>query len=106
MRRELVIRPEAEAELAEAFGWYEQQNPGLGAEFLRSADAALQSILRAPQQYPRVHKAIRRALVRRFPYGVFFIEEGDRIVVLAVFHARRNPKHWRDRTSTESPRSR
>jgi plasmid stabilization system protein ParE len=97
MSRRLIIRPEAEAELAEAFDWYEGRVAGLGAEFLLCVDAILNAILRNPQQYPQVHRAVRRALTRRFPYEVLFVGDDDRVVVLAVFHARRNPKHWQER---------
>lgn len=98
MKRELIIRPEAEAELAEAFDWYEERARGLGSEFLISVDATVHAIVRKPQQFARVHKDVRRALLRRFPYAVFFLVEDTRIVVLAVFHAKRSPKHWRART--------
>jgi len=84
--------------MTEAFGWYEDCNPGLGDEFLLCLDAAFGSILRSPRQYPLVHRTTRRALIRRFPYEVFFVEEDRRIVVVAVFHAKRDPKCWRDRT--------
>lgn len=58
MSHELIIRPEAEAELAETFNWYEARIPGLGSEFLLAVDALLNSIVRNPQQYPIVHKTI------------------------------------------------
>ena len=66
MKYELVIRPEAEAELKNAFDWYEQL-PGLGSHFILSVDAVINSILRNPQQYPVVYRNVRRALTRRFP---------------------------------------
>ena len=94
MSRELIIRPEAETDLLEAFNWYEARVPGLGSEFLLAIDALLNSILSNPQQYPAVHKTIRRALTRRFPFQVFFVAEDTRVVVVAVFHARRNPRRW------------
>ena len=97
MSRRLIVRPEAEAEMAEAFDWYEDRVPGLGSEFLLCVDAVLGAILRSPEQYPRVHRTVRRALTRRFPYGIFFVEKGERIVVLSVFHAKRNPKRWQER---------
>lgn len=97
MARELVVRPEAEAELAEAFRWYEERVRGLGTEFLLAVDAAFHSILRNPQQYPQVYRTARRALLRRFPYAVFFVTEATRITVIAVFHAKRNPKRWQQR---------
>lgn len=98
MNLELIIRSVAEAELAEAFDWYEERVPGLGSDFLLSVDAALNVITRNPQQYPIVHKTIRRALTRRFPYEILFVIEHERIIVLAVFHAKRDPKNWQDRS--------
>lgn len=88
---ELIIRPEAEMEMAEAFDWYEARVPGLGSEFLLTVDAIMNAILRNPQQYPVVHKNLRRAITRRFPYQVIFIVEEKQIFVIAVFHAKRNP---------------
>ena len=98
MTLELIVRPEAEAEMGEAFDWYEERLPGLGSDFLLNVDATFHAILRNPSQYPVVHRNLRRALIRRFPYQVFFLLEEHRIVVLAVFHAKRSPKRWQGRT--------
>lgn len=97
MSRQLIVRPETEAEMADAFDWYEDRVPGLGSEFLLCVDATFSAILRSPQQYPRIHRIVRRALTRRFPYEVFFVEDDERVVVLSVFHAKRNPKRWQER---------
>jgi plasmid stabilization system protein ParE len=97
MSRRLIIRPEAKEELTDAYRWYEARMTGLGSEFLLCIDAVLQSITRNPELYTPVHRLVRRALSRRFPYEIFFIEDNDRIVVLSVFHASRNPKSWRER---------
>jgi plasmid stabilization system protein ParE len=97
MSRSLIVRPEAEMEVADAFNWYESRVSGLGSEFLLCVDTSFDAIHRNPQQFPRVHKAVRRAVIRRFPYEVFFVEDTERIVVLSVFHAKRNPKSWRER---------
>ena len=97
MKKPLIIRPEAEFDLAEAYGWYETRVSGLGSEFLLSIDAALSSIQRTPELYPVIHKNVRRNLIRRFPYGIFYVAEQDRIVVLAVLHVRRDPRSWKDR---------
>jgi hypothetical protein len=67
MKYDLIVRPEAEAELAEAFNWYERQVAGLGSRLLLSVDAAINSIQRDPLQYPILYKNVRRALTRRFP---------------------------------------
>ena len=97
MKRALIIRPEAERDLAEAYQWYESQLSGLGSDFLLRLDATLSSIQRTPDLYPAVHGKIRRALIRRFPYGIFYLVERNRIVVLGVLHARRDPRTWRHR---------
>jgi plasmid stabilization system protein ParE len=98
MKKPLIVRPEAEADLAEAYQWYEEQVPGLGAEFLLCVDAVMASIQRNPQLYPTVHKGVvRRALARRFPYGVFFVEAERNVSVIGVVHAKRNPRVWQDR---------
>ena len=97
MNRQFLIRPEAEAEIAEAFNWYEDQVVGLGEAFLLCLDAAFSAIVRNPLQFPRVHSIVRCALMRRFPYEIFFVNDTERIVVLSVFHAKRNPKRWKER---------
>jgi len=84
MRGRLIIRPEAEAELAEAFDWYEARLPGLGFEFLKSIDSIFNSINRNPLAYPIVYRTVRRALMRRFPYEIFFVAEPKIVVILAV----------------------
>lgn len=99
----LLIRPEAELEIADALNWYKLQAEGLSSEFLRAVDACMNSVERIPLAYPIVHKNIRRALLRKFPYGIFFVyetnEDEEHIIVLACFHARRDPKGWQSRES-------
>jgi plasmid stabilization system protein ParE len=97
MTYRLLIRPEAEVELAEAFDWYERRVPGLGADLLAAVDTAVDSILSNPPQHPTVYGSVRRALTRRFPYQVLFLVEADVVVVIAIFHGARDPKHWQDR---------
>ena len=98
MTRSLIVRPEAEADIAQAFDWYEARVTGLGSEFLLVLDATFNSILRNHLLYPEIHKTVRRALTRRFPFGVFFLVEEARIVILSVFHVKRNPDEWKKRT--------
>jgi plasmid stabilization system protein ParE len=63
----LLIRPEAEADLTDAYRWYENKDEGLGAEFLRSVEASLAALLKNPDAYQKLHENIQRALVRRDP---------------------------------------
>ena len=97
MAAELIFAPEAETDIGEAFGWYENQRPGLGEEFLSCVDACIKKICRTPEIYAKVYKQCRRALVRRFPYAIFYEYTGETIVIYCVFHTSRDPRKWRDR---------
>jgi plasmid stabilization system protein ParE len=97
MAAKLVVAPEAELDIAEAYVWYESRRIGLGEEFLGSVDAAIERIGRHPAIYPEVHETYRRALIRRFPYGIFFESTETSITVYAVFHTSRDPEKWRQR---------
>ena len=94
----LTIRREAEADISEAFQYYESCRPNLGSNFLLCIEGSLSRIQKNPEQYKVVHKRIHRALVNRFPYGIYYTVLGDDVVVLAVLHARRNPEYWKRRT--------
>ena len=91
---EVRIAASAAFEMDAAFDWYEKRQPGLGTEFLRSCEAAFSAIGRAPRLHRVIRNGIRRALLRRFPFGVFFAEEKDTVVILAVVHVRRSPENW------------
>ena len=70
------------------------QRFGLGAEFLDALDVQLQAIIQAPQLFAQTHRGIRRALLRRFPYGVFYASNGEIISVLAVVRTSRSQRRW------------
>jgi plasmid stabilization system protein ParE len=97
MAAELVIAPEVENDLAEAYAWYEDHRVGLGEEFLRCVEASIQAIRRMPGSYAMVHRTYRRALVRRFPYAVFYEHTSGTVAVYCVCHTARNPAKWRRR---------
>lgn len=90
----LVFRPKVGRDLPGAFGWYEEQRPGLGEEFLGAVDESFDAVERFPELFPRVHGEVRRAMVSRFPYVVFYRIEATRIVVLAVLQTTRDPDLW------------
>jgi plasmid stabilization system protein ParE len=93
----LVFRPEAETELLDARAWYEAERVALGAVFAAAVETTVTAILHNPLAYPRVKGDTRRALIRRFPYAVYFRPTEDEIIVLAVMHGRRHPRNWRSR---------
>ena len=71
MSRPLILRPEAEADLAEAKDWYETQREGLADEFRECIDEAMDRIHEMPELQVEIYKGVRRRLVRRFPYAIF-----------------------------------
>ncbi len=98
MTLEVRVRPEAEEDIADAATWYEDQLPGLGQDFLDQVLEKFLSIAKQPEMFPVVYKDIRRALLNRFPFAIYYRKETDAIVVLAVIHGSRNPRHWKKRT--------
>ncbi|MBO1347320.1 MAG: type II toxin-antitoxin system RelE/ParE family toxin [Hormoscilla sp. GUM202] len=112
MTYNILIQPEAELDLIEAYNWYEERSQGLGDEFITAVDICLSLIQRNPLSYPVVavspgndkstkgetqDEQFHRALVRRFPYEIFYRISDETIVVLACFHGRRNPQWWQNR---------
>jgi plasmid stabilization system protein ParE len=94
----IVLREEAEEDIREAHEWYEAQRSGLGDELIAELDASFQRLQAAPSRYPKVHKDLRRALLRRFPYAVYFSATSNGILVFGVLHQRRSPAVWQRRS--------
>jgi|SRR5262245_1398332 len=95
----MIIRftPEADTELAESRLWYARQRENLDLEFMQSIDDALARIAANPNLCPIVYRNLRRAVVRRFPFAIFYEIAIDEIQVIAVFHSRRDPEKWKVR---------
>ena len=88
----LIVRPEAEADLQQAYSWYEDQQPGLGRAFMDEVSTCLSAIEQRPLSFAVVNAAARRAMTRRFPYALFFVAGEEVISVVAAFHMARNPE--------------
>ena len=93
----VLIRPAAAADIDDAFRWYEAQHPGLGGEFREVLRTTLNNISEHPNLYQVVHRNTRRAFMRRFPYGIYYREYVDVIVVVACIHGSRDPRRWQTR---------
>ena len=91
------IDPSAHAAVRGASRWYEDQRPGLGHEFLDEVDLVFTRVGQTPLQFPEVEPNVRRALLRRFPFAVYFLE-GEVVEIIAVLHMRRDPETWRSRS--------
>lgn len=93
----LIITAEAEEDFTEVKDWYDQQRRGLGQDFVLCVEEALERIRRIPQGAREVYPGVRRVVVRRFPYGVFYRVDPDQIAVIAVYDCRRDPRGWQER---------
>lgn len=95
------LKLSAVEDLADAFAWYETRSSGLGDELLDEVGHTVNSISRHPLGNAIAWKDIRRALVRRFPYSVFYRVTPHEIVVRAIFHNSRKPSRWKNRLRKE-----
>ena len=97
MSLQVVFRIAARLEFEEAVNWYDEQRKGLGEEFLHEIDELVFRMSEHPARYPVVFADVHRAMTRRFPYSVIFRTRSSTLVVLAVFHSRRDPRVWKRR---------
>jgi plasmid stabilization system protein ParE len=97
MRLPIVLRDEAQAEFDEAFDFYEARQTGLGIDFLARVQRVFDRIGVNPLMHRVVVGDIRKAVVTRFPFCVFYRVHSDRVEVIAVFHGSRDPSIWQGR---------
>lgn len=90
----LVFRPEARREILVAQSWYEDRAPGLGLEFARAVDVAVERIHRTPAAFACLEAQYRHLILRRFPYSIVYHATDAEIVVVSCFHHRRKPSSW------------
>lgn len=97
MAANLTFAAEVERDIGDAYDWYEQRRVGLGEDFLSCVDACLERICRSPEIHAKVYENYRRALVRRFPYAIFYEYADNLVTVYSIFHTAQDPAKWRDR---------
>ena len=98
MSAHIVFQRVVRSEFDESADWYERRQAGLGPRFVVAVQRVLDRITEQPDFYPVVHSGVREALVQRFPFCIYYREEADQILVLAVFHTSRDPSVWQSRT--------
>jgi plasmid stabilization system protein ParE len=96
--RHVFVGRRAQREADEAARWYESESKGLGSAFVEVLERVLAQVEENPRQFPAVHRNIRRALLKRFPYGVFFRVLRTEIKVIAIIHLARHPWRWQSRS--------
>ena len=98
----MIVRfhPDADEELLNSRSWYARKRLGLDAEFMRCVDEAIMRIKRNPRRFPIALRQARKATIKRFPYTLYFEANETEIMVLAVFHAKRDPEIWMQRVDS------
>jgi plasmid stabilization system protein ParE len=97
MKRRTFVRPEAQADIREAARWYETRQTGLGLRFVGEVRESLRRIADNPLRFPNVDKDVRRALLHKFPYSIYFVNEPEAAAIIAVLHQHRRPGAWKSR---------
>lgn len=97
MRYELVVRPEAELDILEAHNWYENEEGGLGNDFLSATKEAIDRAVKSPLSFQTVLGISRRVVLKRFPYSLFFTVIDNVITLTACVHHKRHPRTWKSR---------
>lgn len=97
MSYRIKFRPEAEKDLEKSAKWYEEQRENLGFDFLDEVDKKCHIIQQDPLIYEEAYKNLRRVVVNRFPFNIFYFVEGKSIIIVAVIHGSRHPQKWQKR---------
>jgi plasmid stabilization system protein ParE len=94
----VLFHPDAELEFNAAIDYYEAIENGLGYDFTLEIASAIGRVTDFPKAWLVTEGEIRRALVKRFPYGILYAEDQDTIYIIAVMHLHRDPEYWKYRT--------
>jgi toxin ParE1/3/4 len=90
----LIVRQRVIDQSRKQYVWYEEKRIGLGEDFLLSVEACLNYIQRSPFAFQKKYNDVRVGLPDKFPFGIFYIVDKDRIIVLALFYLGQNPKKF------------
>ena len=97
MNLPVILSPAADREFEAAAEWYENQQAGLGTRFVNQVQDTLDRIGHDPELHAVVYKDLRRALVIKSPYNIFYRALADRVEVIAIVHGHRDPSVWQSR---------
>ena len=95
--RRIEFHPEAQDEFISAAQFYERQTEGLGLDFITTVQRTYERLLESPASGPPFGRRLRRLLVPKFPFGLLYRVEPERIYIIAVMHLHRQPGYWRSR---------
>jgi plasmid stabilization system protein ParE len=91
----LEIQDDANAEIVQAYAYYEEKREGLGEEFIKNLDTYFERIIANPKHFPEKRKPYREAVVKRFPYLIVYEITEKKIIIYSVFNTWQNPSKKR-----------
>lgn len=98
MSRQLIVTRDARADIADAVAWYRERSPESADRLRTELESVYASLVEYPEMYPIVYRRFRRALLRKFPFAVFFVIEPDSVLIVAVTHQARDENAWKRRS--------
>jgi toxin ParE1/3/4 len=97
MENEVIFHPQARVELISALEWYEKQQAGQSRRFWVEYSNCVEGIRNNPLLFPVVYGKYRRLVMRNFPYNIVFQFKQPVVLIVSVFHQKRNPLKWKKR---------
>ena len=97
MKYRIVLTPDARADIGSAVHWYQGKDPDAAFRFLLETQATINRIKQYPKSFPFVRGALRRAVLDRFPFSIYFYLKNEIVSVIAVVHQRRRDITWLSR---------
>jgi plasmid stabilization system protein ParE len=91
------LSAEARRDLRQIVDYYNLQRPGLGQRFVLAVVDRPEAVAETPGSFPQVYADLRRSIVRKFPYGIFYRTVDEVVRVVAIMHLHRDPESWRRR---------
>lgn len=92
-----VFHPQAAEDYLAACQYYSAIEGNLGVAFVHCVEQALKQVRQQPLAWQPVDEDVRRILLARFPYGLYYTVEKDTLLVVSISHMKRLPGHWRER---------
>ncbi len=102
MSWEIIFHRDSRYEFDEAYDFYESKQIGLGEDFAKGIQDEIDSLSMNLKIHARVYRDVRKAVVHRFPYCIYYTIESDRVRIISVFHAKRDPNLWKNRVEDVS----
>ena len=97
MKYRVEITPVARAELVAESDYFERNKKGEGKAFAAEVRSRLKRIAFNPKLHAIVFLDVRKAVLKKYSFCLFYYIEGNRIVVISVFHTSRDPAIWQSR---------